>query len=205
MTIIRQFLPASLTVKSSYLGQVFTGAIMSLFLLSGCVSQQLDYSVDPEIIGSGQLSKTTGRIALKVIDNRTADSAANLINPGKDTTLAGSIKQSLLNQLKSEQIKIISDPLLADLALEFQIEQFEVKLDAGVLQATIGVNSRIRLKARRKNRPFEKSFQMTRTQDVAKPVTAIDVTGVVNQLLSKQLSQILEDRQLLEFSQQPLD
>ena len=62
------------------------------------------------------------------------------------------------------------------------------------------VTSHLRMKANKQGNTFEKLYKMSRTQEVANPVNNNDLSGIVNQLLSNQLSAIWADPALIELT-----
>lgn len=180
-----------------------------IFGLSGCAVGKLNYQIDPEIASVSQLAEQVSIIAVSVTDNRTAtgntNSTKNLVYADGPADAADALKSRLLEHFRNSRLKIISNPLLADLAIEISIEKLEAKVISNFYKSEIHAVSQIRLKANKKRIPYEKIFQATRSQSVSKPATSNEVTGVINQLLSEQISKILNDPGLLELAAKSID
>ncbi len=175
------------------------------FGLYGCSVGQLNYQIGPEISGVESLAEHANLIAVSVIDKRTNNQSASqnpsvVIASGPEDE-AQQIKATIIENLKANRFKIISNKLLADLALNFHIEKLDAQVVSNTFKSDITVTSHLRLKANRKSIPFEKIFRSSLTQSVTKPAKSNEVTGVINQLLSQQLSNILTDPGIIELSQ----
>jgi uncharacterized lipoprotein YajG len=116
----------------------------------------------------------------------------------KDEALV--IRTKLMDSLKNNGFKIISNKLLADVALELDIVEFEVSFKSNFFKSELMVTSHLRMKANKQGNTFEKLYKMSRTQEVANPVNNNDLSGIVNQLLSNQLSAIWADPALIELT-----
>lgn len=184
--------------------------LLSQLSLGGCAVGQLNYQVDPEITNLETLAQNASLVSINVVDNRKKQTNNNQITNESKTIyangpeeIASLFKTKLLNNFKNNGFKIISNPLLADVALEFHIETLQAKVTSSFFKSSIEVISHIRLKANKKRQPFEKLFKTAQYQSVVKPAKSNEVTGVVNQALSLQLSSILSDKELLIFVVKP--
>lgn len=169
-------------------------------MLSGCETAKLAYKVGPEIRSFDNIKEHTSIVTISFTDNRSAkpsDSDGEFIQGEGDEV--EDLKQAVLSSLKKDNFKISADPFLADLALSFYIEEFTTQVTSSLLKATLEAKVRITVKANRKGHKLEKTFNTTRTQEVAIPVNNNDVTGIMNQALSAQLTNIFNDPQLLEL------
>ncbi|WP_196140547.1 YajG family lipoprotein [Aliikangiella sp. G2MR2-5] len=185
-------------MKKTY--RLFFVLTAAISLLS-CTTGQLAYRIDPEIKSMSKLSEHTPIVAVQVRDKRestyyTGEEYAK--GPGNESE---QLKQNIISQLQKQGFKLITDPLLADLSLTFEIEQLSAKVSKDLFKARIDVDSHIRLKAKRKGTPLEKLFKSNRFQEVAIPVNSNDVTGLINQVLSTQLTAIFDDRELQALAQ----
>lgn len=178
-------------------------SVISLLMINvACTPSKLVYKVDPEIKLASEYKQNASLVSIKVADNRTRvseskDKEISIIGP---QNLANQLKQKLITRFQKEGFKIITNPLLADLSIQLEIEKLDVAVESELVKAKISANSHLRLKAAKKSKPLEKLFKMSRTQEVAIPVNDTEVTGLVNQLLSKQLSGIFADADLVELA-----
>lgn len=180
--------------------------LFTLFLLSACAQNALRYQVDPEITLSQQLKKLSPMIAISVEDKRLASNdslGSDTIRISGPENEAQKLKRQLVNAFKNNQYRIISNPLLADLAIQLQINELSVKVKNDLFKSDINIATRFHMLATRQGKKLDKSFSQTLTQEVANPVNDNDVTGVVNQLLSKILSDIIADPELITLAATP--
>ena len=88
------------------------------------------------------------------------------------------------------------------------IDELALSIQASTFKSTIKASSVFTLTIRRNGEQWSKIFRAARTQEVANPVNQNDATGVMNQLLSKQLSNAFSDPALMQFlskNAQPYD
>ena len=172
-----------------------------ILIISGCNPATLKYQLDPEISYLNQLPDETKIVALKVIDARTATSPDNteqhLVSGPSDE--AKILQDKFITQLKQNGLKIISKPLLADIAFEIEIVHLALTLESSTFKSVIRGKSEIKLTANKQGATWSKIFRATREQEVANPANDLDVTGVINQMLTKQFSRIFTDQTLTEF------
>jgi len=170
-------------------------------LLSGCNPAILQYQLDPEITHLDQLPEETKIVALKVVDARVAhesnENNQNIVTGPTDEIKV--IEKKLTDFLKQAGYKIISKPLLADLSFEIEINTLQLSLESSTFKSTIGGKSEIKLTVNKRGEQWSKIFRATREQEVANPVNDLDVTGVVNQMLTKQFSSMFSDQSLKDF------
>jgi len=171
-----------------------------ILMMVACSTAPLNYKIDPEIKNINQFVDPSSMIALSVIDNRalTTNQQSSLISGPENE--ADVIKSKLIEILKQNNFKIISNLLLADIALELHIEQFDVNIESDLFKSKIKVESQLSLQAKKNGASFNKLFKMNRSQELANPVNSNEVTGIVNQLLSKQLSTIWSDPGFIKLS-----
>ncbi|WP_444997898.1 YajG family lipoprotein [Aliikangiella sp. IMCC44359] len=176
----------------------------TIALISGCSPSKLNYRLDPEVRNIQSLSEYAQLIAVSVSDNRPLatpnSSNDNILFASGPQNEAALLKTKLIDSLKKNGFKIISNPLLADLSIDIEIEKLEAKVTKSLLRSTVEVVSHLRLKANKQSKKSEKIYKMNRSQEVANPASELDVTGVVNQLLSKQLSVIFSDPMLKKLA-----
>ncbi|MET1255156.1 YajG family lipoprotein [Aliikangiella maris] len=177
--------------------------ITCLAAVSACTPAKFRYRIDPEITQAQSLAAKAQTIAVQVTDLRsnnypTQNNKITLISGPVDE--AAQLKAQIIDNLTRSQFRIISNPLLADLNVELQIETLQAAVNQSMLKSTIKVDSHIRLIASKQGNKIEKLFRTTREQDVANPVKELDVTGVVNQLLSQQLTSIFNEPALLNLA-----
>lgn len=177
--------------------------LVGLIALIGCAPAMLRYQLDPEVKNLQSLAEKLQTIAISVTDLRKKaepklDENTFLV-PGPENE-AETLKAKLIEHLIKSDFKITSNKLLANLAIDIQIEKLDTLVTKHFLKSTVTVNSQLRLKANKQSETIEKIFKMSLQQDVANPVNALDITGVVNQLLSDQLSEIFVDPILTELA-----
>ncbi|MCW8998580.1 MAG: YajG family lipoprotein, partial [Kangiellaceae bacterium] len=173
--------------------------ITILMISTACTPSKLVYKIDPEIRLGSDYKQNASLVSIKVSDTRTKNSVAvdNKVSVNGPKNLAHELKQKLITRFQKDGFKIITDPLLADLSIQLEIEKLDVAVESELVKAKISANSHLRLKASKKSKPLEKLFKMSRTQEVAIPVNDTEVTGLVNQLLSNQLSNVFADADLV--------
>jgi len=175
-------------------------ATIILFALLGCNSAPLRYTLDPEFSYLQGLGRDIKVVSVKVIDKRSNTNNSTVEDPDE---VAGKLQKQLIGKLKDHGYKIISKPLLADMAYELVISELEMTVDKSMLKSLIRGNSKITLTLRKHSDHISKIFSATKTQEVANPVNNVDVTGVANQMLSSLFSNMFSDQQIVEFSEKP--
>jgi uncharacterized lipoprotein YajG len=174
---------------------------MAIAMLSGCNPAVLKYQLDPEINNLDRLSQSAKIVALKITDNRVTDPADNsnqkIISGPKDETKL--LQDKLIALLKQNGYKIISKPLLADVAFELEITTLKLTIESSTFKSVIRGNSEIKLITNKHSQQWSKIYRATREQEVANPANDLDATGVINQMLTKQLSSIFSDPDLKDF------
>jgi len=173
----------------------------SLLVLTACSSTPLKYQLDPEINNLNQFNPSIKIVAVSVIDARSTESGgttrgAAISGPKDEATI---LTKSLISILKDNGMKIISKPLLADLSIKMEINKFNVKLKEETFKSIITANSKLTVTLHKHSQQWSKIVKASRVQEVANPVNSLDVTGVMTQMLSKQLSGIFSDPQLKQF------
>ncbi len=174
--------------------------IASLFILTACNPDLLKYKLDPDFGSLEQLAGKSEIVAVQVSDKRTKQPIPTgdiKLAPMEDE--ATILNKRLIEQLKDLDYKIINKPLLADLAIMMDINELSVSIQESTFKSTVKANSVFTLTIRRNGEEWRKIFRAARTQEVANPVNQNDATGVINQLLSKQLSNAFSDPALMEF------
>lgn len=178
-------------------------AFLTLVLVSGCSVKQLSYQLDPELTSVQRLANHVKIVAVSVTDKRSAiaqkdtDDVFYVKGPNQEAEL---LKSKIIDNLKRNDFKIIGNNLLADLAINVEIEQLDAKVEHSFFKSKIAAKSHLRLKANKKSQRFEKLYKTTRAQEVANPANELDVTGVVNQMLSEQLTTIFTDPALINLA-----
>ncbi len=165
----------------------------------GCQQMPLKYQLDPEIVNLDELASKAKMVALKVSDSRKPlnnDQSQLISGPINEAKL---LQDKLINQLKTKKYKIINNILLADLAIHLEIIQLNLTIKKTTFKSIIYGKSEIKITVNKKNQQWSKIKKATRTQEVANPANNIDATGVLNQMLSQQLSSLFADKSLLEF------
>ncbi len=174
--------------------------IASIFILTACNPDLLKYKLDPDFGSLEQLAGKSEIVAVQVSDKRTKKPIPTgdiKLAPMEDE--ATILNKRLIEQLKDLDYKIINKPLLADLAIMMDINELTVGIQESTFKSTVKANSVFTLTIRRNGEKWRKIFRAARTQEVANPVNQNDATGVINQLLSKQLSNAFSDPALMEF------
>jgi uncharacterized lipoprotein YajG len=174
--------------------------IASLFILTACNPDLLKYKLDPDFGSLEQLAGKSEIVAVQVSDKRTKQPIPTgdiKLAPMEDE--ATILNKRLIEQLRDLDYKIINKPLLADLAIMMDINELSVSIQESTFKSTVKANSVFTLTIRRNGEEWRKIFRAARTQEVANPVNQNDATGVINQLLSKQLSNAFSDPALMEF------
>jgi uncharacterized lipoprotein YajG len=178
----------------------FLIASIALLSLSGCNPELLKYKLDPDFGSLEQIAGKSEIVAVKITDKRTSQPVSSgdiKLAPLEDE--AKVLNKRLIEQLKELNYKIIKNPLLADLAVMMDINELSVSIQESTFKSTIKANSVFTLTIRSNGEQWQKIFRAARTQQVANPVNQNDATGVINQLLSKQLSNAFSDPGLMEF------
>lgn len=172
-----------------------------ILIISACNPAMLKYQLDPEISQLNQLAGNAKIVALKVIDSRKDSS----LNNTDEKMIAGPVEEAkqlqrkLIDLLKENGYKIISKPLLADIAFEIEITNLELTIESSTFKSIIRGKSELKLTANRHSQQWSKIYRATRQQEVANPANDLDATGVVNQMLTKQFSTMFIDESLQAF------
>jgi uncharacterized lipoprotein YajG len=178
--------------------------ILTLILMvSACATANLSYRLDPEIGNLQSLSSFAQLVSVSVIDKRPQpkrETAENTLIINGPTDEAAELRNKLIDHLKAKNFKIIANPLLADIALEIHIENLQAVVRSEFLKSEIQVDSQLRLKANKQSKTYENIYTMSRTQEVANPVNNADISGVVNRILTEQLSLIFNEPALAQLS-----
>lgn len=182
----------------------YAGALIVSMLLFGCSSAKLKYSLDPEISYLEETALASKVISVKVIDGRKLleeqPSSSDEINIAGPENIAKHLQTLIIAKLKQQGYKIGSNPLLADTAYELKLEELKLIASKNLLKSTLKASSKVVLTISKHSESFTKIFQSTRTQEVANPISALDATGVVNQLLSEQLAKAFSDPKFVQFA-----
>jgi len=101
--------------------------------------------------------------------------------------------------LKDNQFKIINRVLLADIGLEIKIIDLKLSITSEFFKSKLIGKSVLEIIIHKKSERWSKTYNTSRTQDVANPVDEFDATGVMNQMLSKQFNNIFTDKELIDF------
>lgn len=172
-----------------------------------CTPSKLNYKISPELSQLASLKQNVNLIAIAVNDLRQPLSSGTedeyFVSGDKDD--AAQLKLKIINALKANGYKIITDPLLADLSLTFEIEKLSLKVKESLFKAKLEAISEINLKAQNKGNRIEKRYKTSRGQEVAIPVNGNDTTGLLNQALSAQLNTIFADQQLISLANKPAE
>ena len=181
--------------------------IFVLFLttvaLSGCNPDILKYQLDPGIDQLNGLAENAKIVALSVKDNRPvssnqSSSIKSILGPNDEANV---LRGKLVALLKQGGYKIINNPLLADISFEIQINKLELNIESSTFKSTIRGNSEFKFSVRKNGEDWAKVYRATREQEVANPVNELDATGVMNQMLTRLLSNAFSDASLKEFIQ----
>jgi len=177
--------------------------MMALILtLFACSSVTLKYAIDPEFSYLKESLQTAKIVAVTVTDGRgsAARTGSPTIAVAKTDDVAETLRSQLINKLKKSGYKIISKPLLADIAYELVIQELELSVNKSMLKTTLLGSGKILLTVRKHGESLAKSFSATRTQEVANPAGDLDATGVVNQMLSSLFANMFSDQELSTFA-----
>lgn len=174
--------------------------LLTVALLSGCNPQTLKYRLDPDFSALSEVARNVELVAVDVTDNRKRNSTSSEQSiQSESTDEAALLKKGLIDQLKELDFKIINNPLLADLAVIMEINQLGLNIDESIFKSTLKASSQLTLTIRKNGQEWSKIFRSSRDQEVANPVNNNDATGVINYLISKQLSAAFTDPALMEF------
>jgi len=174
--------------------------LVSVLILSACNPATLKYQLDPDIGGLDSLPNSIKIVAVKVTDVRKAPSnIGELLAVSGPTDEAKVLQGKLISLLKQRGYKIISKPLLADLAFNLEIMTLTLTVEEMTFKSIIRGKSEIKMTVNKHSQQWSKIFRATREQEVANPTNNLDVTGVMNQMLTKQLSSAFSDSTLEEF------
>lgn len=175
-----------------------------LLVMTGCQTANLTYRVNPDLSPLQQLQSQAEMIAINVVD-KTESTAQNSNSLRTEKPITESIQEQLKKAATAAGMKLIANPLLADLGLTLEIEVFDVSLNASTFSSEMKVKSQLNLQLQKKSRSYQKRFISSRTQEVANPVNNNDITGIVNQILSEQFAAALNDSDIQQFVQQVVD
>lgn len=174
-------------------------------MLSGCNTATLKYQLDPEINHLGKLAGNTKIVAVSVTDARKVIASPNsnqALVSGPDNE-AKVLKDKLTSILKQNGYKIINKPLLADVAFSIEILTLELTIESATFKSTIRGKSELKLTVNKHSQHWSKIYKASREQEVANPANNLDATGVMNQMLTKQLSTAFSDPSLRDFILKP--
>ena len=170
----------------------------TVLFFSGCNTTPLKYTLDPEFSYLEDLGQGVEMVAVKVTDNRQRFDGGNGIQGPSD--VAGKLKNRLVEKLQQHGYKIINKPLLADIAYELEINELSLVVNKSMLKSLISGKSNITFTVRKHSEFKTKIFSATKTQEVANPTNDLDVTGVVNQMLSSLFANMFSDPQITKFT-----
>jgi uncharacterized lipoprotein YajG len=180
-----------------------TVALFLCLILTACSPKTLYYKLDPDFGNINENIQKAELVALQVTDKRSLPSLKeeqlNVKGPEQEVELLRSL---LIERFKSENKKIISKPLLADLAFLIEIKQLEVILSPGTFKSEFSATSHFQLTVTKKGETWSKIFRASRTQEVANPVNSNEATGLINQLLSEQFNKAFSDSGLKQLIEQ---
>jgi len=170
-------------------------AILISGLLIACQPQFIQYRLGPDYSPLARLSPKQPLMALKVVDKRgtPSDPMTSGVKTQPRTELGDTLDQLIKQAAKENGIRLISNPLLADIALTLEIESFEVIVETGTLKSRIIVKAQTNMVLAKKSTSHSKRFITSRRQEVANPVTEKEVSGLVNQTLSEQFALMMQD------------
>jgi uncharacterized lipoprotein YajG len=178
----------------------FIVSIALIVVLAGCSPIGLKYRLDFDF---GDISNSVGPVkivAVDIIDSRslTAVSKSEMIVAGPENETAV-IRKLLVERFKAEGIKIISKPLLADLAFQIDINQLQVLIESGTFKSEFRAMSEFQVTVKKQGQKWSKIFRASRNQEVANPANENEATGLINQLLSEQFNKVFSDQGLQKF------
>ncbi len=179
-----------------------TVALLLYLTLTACSPKTLYYKLDPDFGNINESIQAAELVALQIIDKRKPPSlqADQMSVKGPEQEIKH-LRTLLTERFKSENKKIISKPLLADLAFLIEINQLEVILSPGTFKSEFSAASNFQLTVTKKGATWSKIFRASRSQEVANPVNSNEATGLINQLLSEQFNKAFSDpglKQLIE-------
>jgi len=178
----------------------FAFVIAFLLILSGCNPATLKYQLDPDIESLNILPDTIKIVAVKVTDLREdADLTSKQLPVLGPNDEAKVLQEKLTALLKQRGYKIISKPLLADLAFNLEIKTLALTIEELTFKSIIKGKSEIKITVNKHSEQWSKIFRATSMQEVANPINNLDVTGVINKMLTKQFSEAFSDTALEEF------
>jgi len=184
--------------------KIFALVIALSFLLSACNPSTLKYQLDPDIDNLDILPEKVKIVAVKVIDLRE-----KVTDTGKQKTISGPndeakvLQEKLMTLLKQRGYKIISKPLLADVAFNIEIMALKLTVEELTFKSIVRGKSEIKMTVNKRSQQWSKIFRATSMQEVGNPTNNLDVTGVMNKMLTKQLSSVFSDPTLEEFVKNP--
>jgi len=173
-----------------------------LFVMTGCTPALLKYQLDPGFDAVKEAAGTAKIVAVSVVDLRKNNERSTLngkIAINGIEADAKVLQAKLIEKLKRENYKIISKPLLADIAFEIEINKLSLLIESGTFKSVIQGQSEFKLTVNKHSERWSKIFRATRTQEVANPANNLDATGVINQMLTKQLATAFSDPALADF------
>jgi len=170
-------------------------------ILSACTHSQLSYQLDPELVNFPPKVTNMNMVAFTLVDKTSNEQTKN---PEKSISVVSKqqlpqLEQKFINKLKGLNYKIISNPLLADLAIKIEINQLDLRLEKGTFKSKFNAYSQIKLTINKKSESWSKIFRASKMQEVANPATDVDATGIINQLLSGQFEKSFSDPSLTKF------
>ncbi|MGB0495340.1 MAG: YajG family lipoprotein [Kangiellaceae bacterium] len=173
--------------------------IFSTFIFA-CTPSKLYYQIDPDFSKLQSTFENKELIYVAVNDHRHSE----ISSPDRqfieaDIPDAQALKTKLIQHLKDNDFKIINRVLLADAGLELNIKVLNLSLDSGVFKNELVGKSELEIIVHKKSNRWSKSYKASRTQEIASPINEFDTTGVINQMLSKQLNHIFSDEELINF------
>lgn len=188
----------------SNLSKILFNAFL-VITLSSCGSATLKYAIDPEFDYLKESLQTAKVVAVTVADGRgsAAKTSSGTMAVAKTGNVAQTLRSQLVSKLKAQGYKIISKPLLADVAYDLVIQELELSVNKSMLKTTLLGKGKILLTLRKHGESLAKTFSATRTQEVANPATDLDATGVINQMLSRLFANMFSDQALSEFAVKP--
>jgi uncharacterized lipoprotein YajG len=169
-----------------------------LYCLSCCAQNQLVYHIAPELESVKWLLNNKSLIFIDVVDIKK--NKATLLNEIKGSQPdAKAIKKELIRTLKKHHFKVINRSLLADIGIKIVIKELYLKLDPGVLKSQLEAESRLEFVINQKSNVWRKTFYSKRKQAFANPVTDLEASGMINQVLSELFTQALNEPSLKIF------
>ena len=173
-------------------------------MLSACNPSTLKYQLDPDIDNLDILPTNIKIVAVKVTDLREKSAGID-----KPVTVSGpeneakALQDKLIALLKQRGYKIISKPLLADVAFNVEIMALNLTVEELTFKSIVRGKSEIKITVNKHSKKWSKIFRASSMQEVGNPTNNLDVTGVMNRMLTKQFSSVFSDSDLKEFVKKP--